>query len=101
MEEIEQNTTKIATYLNKHPQVSHVYYPDLQNHPDRGIHEQQAAGYGGMISFTVESEEKALEVLRKVVYFTLAESLGAVESLISLPVQITHASLPSDSTLIV
>jgi len=99
MEEIEQNTKEIATYLNKHPQVSHVYYPGLQNHPDRGIHEQQAAGYGGMISFTVESEEKALEVLRKVVYFTLAESLGAVESLISLPAQMTHASIPRDRRL--
>lgn len=99
MEEIEQNSKEIATYLNKHPQVSHVYYPGLQNHPDRGIHEQQAAGYGGMISFTVESEEKALEVLRKVVYFTLAESLGAVESLISLPAQMTHASIPRDRRL--
>lgn len=99
MEEIETNTKEIAHYLIEHPQVDRVYYPGLQNHPDRGIHEQQSAGYGGMISFTVESEEKALEVLRKVVYFTLAESLGAVESLISLPAQMTHASIPRDRRL--
>src|SRR5690625_334489 len=99
MEEIEHNTKEIAHYLDQHPQVGDVYYPGLQNHPDRGVHEQQSAGYGGMISFTVESEAKALDVLQKVVYFTLAESLGAVESLISLPAQMTHASIPRDRRL--
>ena len=55
---------------------------------------KQATGFGGMISFDVGSEEKADELLSKITYFTLAESLGAVESLISIPARMTHASIP-------
>ncbi len=99
MEEIESNTKEIAEFLVNHPQVSKVYYPGLPDHPDRDIHAKQSAGYGGMISFTVESEEKALQVLNKLKYFTLAESLGAVESLISLPAKMTHASIPRERRL--
>jgi len=94
MEEIEANTRVIASFLAEHPSVGKVYYPGFEEHPGHTIHKNQAGGFGGMISFTVESEEKALDLLKKVQYFTLAESLGAVESLISIPALMTHASIP-------
>lgn len=96
MEEIEQNTVEVVKFLQKHPAVQKIYYPGLEEHPGHEIHKSQAEGYGGMISFTVESEEKALDVVKKVHYFTLAESLGAVESLISIPPLMTHASIPRE-----
>lgn len=96
MEEIESNTSEIVAFLVKHPQVGKVYYPGLSDHPHHDIHAKQSGGSGGMVSFTVENEEKAMEVLNKVRYFTLAESLGAVESLISLPAKMTHASIPRE-----
>lgn len=99
MEEIESNTKELADYLNQHPQVGDVYYPGLPGHPNQAIHKKQSAGFGGMISFTVKNEAKALHVLNKVKYFTLAESLGAVESLISLPAKMTHASIPRERRL--
>ena len=96
MEEIESNTSEIVEFLVSHPQVGNVYYPGLPEHPNHKIHIKQSDGFGGMVSFTVENEEKALDVLNKVRYFTLAESLGAVESLISLPAKMTHASIPRE-----
>lgn len=99
MEEIESNTKKISDFLVDHPHVDKIYYPGLADHPNRDIHMKQSGGFGGMLSFTVENEEKALEVLNKVRYFTLAESLGAVESLISLPAKMTHASIPRERRL--
>jgi len=99
MEEIEANTRIIAAFLVEHPSVGKVYYPGLDNHPGHEVHKKQAGGFGGMISFTVESEAKALDLLKKVQYFTLAESLGAVESLISIPALMTHASIPRDRRL--
>lgn len=96
MEEIERNTIEIVEFLVNHPQVGNVYYPGLPEHPNHEIHAKQSGGFGGMVSFTVEDEEKAKEVLNKVRYFTLAESLGAVESLISLPAKMTHASIPRE-----
>ncbi|GGN60970.1 bifunctional cystathionine gamma-lyase/homocysteine desulfhydrase [Oceanobacillus indicireducens] len=96
MEEIESNTSEIVEFLVNHPQVGNVYYPGLPDHPNREIHAKQSGGFGGMVSFTVDNEEKAMEVLNKVRYFTLAESLGAVESLISLPAKMTHASIPRE-----
>src|SRR5690606_14025983 len=94
MEEIEQNAKKIAEFLKSHPNVSNIYYPGFESHKGHQIHKKQSRGFGGMISFDVGSSEKALDVLQKVKYFTLAESLGAVESLISLPAKMTHASIP-------
>src|SRR5690625_264560 len=96
MEEIESNTSNIVEFLIKHPKMGKVYYPGLPEHPNLDINAKQSSGSGGMVSFTVENEEKALEVLNKVNYFTLAESLGAVESLISLPAKMTHASIPRE-----
>ncbi|WP_411735211.1 bifunctional cystathionine gamma-lyase/homocysteine desulfhydrase [Paenibacillus sp. M2] len=94
MEAQERNTEQLVTFLNQHPTVSKVYYPGLPDHPQHKLASTQARGYGGMVSFDVGSAEKVDDVLSKVRYFTLAESLGAVESLISVPARMTHASIP-------
>lgn len=99
MEEIEENAKKVANFLVNHPQIAKVYYPGFENHKGHTIHSKQARGFGGMISFDVGSSDKAEEVLKKVKYFTLAESLGAVESLISLSAKMTHASIPRERRL--
>ncbi|MGG1575833.1 bifunctional cystathionine gamma-lyase/homocysteine desulfhydrase [Fictibacillus sp. NRS-1165] len=95
MEAHEANTKKIVEFLSSHPSVEKIYYPGLESHPQHSIAKSQAGGFGGMVSFDVGSREKAAQVLKKVHYFTLAESLGAVESLISVPAQMTHASIPA------
>lgn len=94
MEEIEKNTGKIVQFLEKHPKVESVYYPGLPTHTGYETQKKQARGFGGMISFDVGSEENTNKLLAKLKYFTLAESLGAVESLISVPARMTHASIP-------
>jgi cystathionine gamma-lyase/homocysteine desulfhydrase len=96
MEEHETNTKAIVEFLQGHPSVKKVYYPGIESHPNHEIAKKQTRGFGGMVSFDVGSEEKAAELLSKVKYFTLAESLGAVESLISVPSKMTHASIPKD-----
>lgn len=99
MEEIEHNANKLAAFLVAHPKVEKVYYPGLSSHKGHTIHEAQASGFGGIISFTVATEQQALAVLQRTKFFTLAESLGAVESLISLPAKMTHASIPHERRL--
>lgn len=94
MEETGSNAQKIAEFLQNHDAVGTVIYPGLSNHTGHELMKKQATGFGGMISFDVGSKEKAGELLAKLKYFTLAESLGAVESLISVPAQMTHASIP-------
>ncbi|KMY50883.1 bifunctional cystathionine gamma-lyase/homocysteine desulfhydrase [Peribacillus loiseleuriae] len=96
MEETEKNTKQIVNFLLEHEAVSKVYYPGIESHPNHEIAKKQARGFGGMVSFDVGSAKKAADVLSKVKYFTLAESLGAVESLISIPALMTHASIPAD-----
>ncbi|MBT2660008.1 bifunctional cystathionine gamma-lyase/homocysteine desulfhydrase [Bacillus sp. ISL-45] len=96
MEAHEANTKKIVEFLSEHKGVEKIYYPGLETHPQHAIAKEQAGGFGGMVSFDVGSAEKAAEVLGKVKYFTLAESLGAVESLISVPAKMTHASIPAE-----
>ncbi|TKD70224.1 bifunctional cystathionine gamma-lyase/homocysteine desulfhydrase [Pseudalkalibacillus hwajinpoensis] len=96
MEEHEKNTAKIVEFLNNHPSVEKIYYPGLSTHPGNDISVNQSRGFGGMVSFDIGSAKKADELLSKVKYFTLAESLGAVESLISVPARMTHASIPKD-----
>lgn len=99
MEEHNKNALKIAKYLVAHDAIGKVYYPGLEDHPGYELMTKQTTGFGGMISFDVGSGEKADELLAKLRYFTLAESLGAVESLISIPARMTHASIPSDRRL--
>lgn len=96
MEEHERNTLEIVRFLTGHKDISRIYYPGLVTHPNHEIARKQSRGYGGMVSFDVGSGEKAEQVLQKVRYFTLAESLGAVESLISIPALMTHASIPPE-----
>ncbi|MEA1853190.1 bifunctional cystathionine gamma-lyase/homocysteine desulfhydrase [Cytobacillus sp. FSL W7-1323] len=96
MEETESNTKAIVEFLIQHPAVSKVYYPGVESHPNHDIAKKQADGFGGMVSFDVGSEENADKLLENVRYFTLAESLGAVESLISVPARMTHASIPKE-----
>jgi cystathionine gamma-lyase / homocysteine desulfhydrase len=96
MEETEKNTKEIVEFLLNNDRVKKVYYPGIENHPNHEIAKKQSRGFGGMVSFDVGSAEKAAEVLSKVKYFTLAESLGAVESLISIPALMTHASIPAE-----
>ncbi|QAY67246.1 bifunctional cystathionine gamma-lyase/homocysteine desulfhydrase [Paenibacillus protaetiae] len=96
MEAHEANARAIAGFLASHPAVRRVYYPGLPWHPQHELARRQALGFGGMISFDAGSAEQASKVLGKVRYFTLAESLGAVESLISVPARMTHASIPKE-----
>jgi len=94
MEEAVSNAQKIAEFLDQHEAVNAVIYPGLPTHTGHELMKKQATGFGAMISFDVGSKEKADVLLAKLKYFTLAESLGAVESLISVPAQMTHASIP-------
>lgn len=96
MEETGTNAQRIAEFLDGHEAVGKVIYPGLPAHSGHELMKKQSAGFGGMISFDVGSREKAGELLAKLKYFTLAESLGAVESLISVPAQMTHASIPAE-----
>ncbi|HWO95367.1 MAG TPA: bifunctional cystathionine gamma-lyase/homocysteine desulfhydrase [Bacillus sp. (in: firmicutes)] len=96
MEEHETNARAIVEFLVNHPGVKKVYYPGLETHPNHEVAKKQAGGFGGMISFDVGSEGKVDQVLSRVKYFTLAESLGAVESLISVPAKMTHATIPKE-----
>ncbi|CAM3833337.1 cystathionine gamma-synthase [Flavobacterium branchiophilum] len=98
-----ENGSKVATFLNQHPKVKTVYYPGLENHPYHDIAKKQMADFGGMVTFTFASGEKteAIKFLEKLKVFTLAESLGGVESLANHPALMTHASIPEDKRKIV
>lgn len=88
---------KIAQWLESHKMVDRVIYPWLESHPHYSIAQKQQTGGGGMISFEItEKKEKALEIVSKTRLFTLAESLGGVESLIEHPGVMTHSSIPAD-----
>lgn len=95
MKEHEANAWTTAGWLVKHPKVKKVYYPGLTGHPGHAIAARQATGFGGMISFEVGDGDIAERALERAQVFMLAESLGAVESLISLPAKMTHASIPA------
>ncbi len=93
-----ENAMIIANYLASHPKVGCVYYPGLPNHPNHKIAQQQMSDFGGMMSFTtaVGTLESAVEVVERLKLFTLAESLGGVESLSGHPASMTHASIPRE-----
>jgi len=90
------NGLALAQYLEKHPKVKRVYYPGLASHPQHELAKRQMRGFGGMLSFEMGSLEAARAVLNHVRLHALAESLGGVESLISHPASMTHASVPAD-----
>lgn len=93
-----ENGEKIALYLAKHPKVDKVYWPGFETHPNHQVAKTQMRGFGGMISFTLKGNhlEDALDLVKKVEIFALAESLGGVESLIGHPATMTHASIPKE-----
>jgi cystathionine gamma-synthase len=92
MERHSENARRIAEYLSSHQSVEQVLYPGLPSHPGHEIAKRQMNDFGGMISFLVGSEEEAVELVGRTSIWTLAESLGGVESLIEHPAQMTHAS---------
>ncbi|RZJ76475.1 MAG: cystathionine gamma-synthase [Flavobacterium sp.] len=93
-----ENGGKVAAYLNSHAKIKTVFYPGLESHPFHDIAKKQMKGFGGMVSFVFESGAKAdaIKFLENLKVFTLAESLGGVESLANHPALMTHASIPED-----
>lgn len=93
-----ENGEKIARFLVTHPAVDKVYWPGFETHPNHYVAKAQMRGFGGMISFTLKGNqlEDALNLVKKVDIFALAESLGGVESLIGHPATMTHASIPKE-----
>ena len=93
-----ENAEQIAGMLDHHPAVSRVYYPGLASHPQHALARAQQSGFGAMISFELAEGEPAVErFLSRLRYFTLAESLGGVESLIAHPATMTHASMDAEA----
>jgi len=96
-----ENGAVIAQFLRQHPKVAKVYWCGFEDHPNHHIAKQQMRGFGGMISFTLkdDSQEAAFKVLSGTHLFSLAESLGGVESLIGHPASMTHASIPREERI--
>ncbi|MCT4703858.1 PLP-dependent aspartate aminotransferase family protein [Enterobacteriaceae bacterium H20N1] len=100
MERHSANALHLASRLAEHPAIENVYYPWLETHPQYRLARQQMSQPGGMISIVVRGgEQRAAEVIGKLKLFTLAESLGGVESLVSQPFTMTHASIPLEQRL--
>lgn len=95
------NGRKIAEFLRAHPKVGKVYWPGFADHPNHDIAKKQMRDFGGMLSFTLkdDSTEKAATLMKSVELFSLAESLGGVESLINHPASMTHASIPKEERI--
>ena len=93
-----ENGEKLAHFLADHPKVENVYWPGFETHPNHDVAKKQMRGFGGMISFSLKGNnlDDALELVKKVKVFALAESLGGVESLIGHPVTMTHAAIPKE-----
>jgi cystathionine gamma-synthase len=87
-----ENARAVVAFLQDHPAVVDVLYPGLPNHPGHEIATRQMRDFGGMVSFLVESEQEAVDLVARTKIWTLAESLGGVESLIEHPYRMTHAS---------
>lgn len=92
------NGRKIAEYLKKHPKIGKVYWPGFPDHPNHAIAKKQMRDFGGMLSFTLKDDSlpQAIKLMESVELFSLAESLGGVESLINHPASMTHASIPKE-----
>ena len=93
-----ENAKKIAAFLNSHPKVGKVLYPGLESHPQHELAKKQMDDFGAMLSFTLKDDsiEAAVKFMSSTRIFTLAESLGGVESLISNPASMTHGSIPKE-----
>lgn len=95
------NGKKIAEFLKAHPKVGKVYWPGFSDHPNHAIAKKQMRDFGGMLSFTLKDDslQKAFTLMKSVELFSLAESLGGVESLINHPASMTHASIPKEERI--
>lgn len=93
-----ENGKAVAEYLIKHPKIEKVYWPGFENHPNHAIAKEQMKDFGGMISFVTKGNnyEEAIKIVENLKIFTLAESLGGVESLAGHPASMTHASIPKE-----
>ena len=96
-----QNGRKVAEFLRSHPKVGNVYWPGFPDHPNHAIAKKQMRDFGGMMSFELKGDklENAVKLMESVKIFSLAESLGGVESLINHPASMTHASIPREERL--
>jgi len=93
----EENAAQVAAYLEKHPKVEKVFYPGLKSHPGHEIAMRQMGGFGSVVSIEIEGGIEAVNsFLRSVTIFSLAESLGGVDSLVEHPATMSHASMPED-----
>lgn len=90
------NAARIAVFLDEHPAVARVLYPGLPDHPQHALARAQMRGFGGMITLDLVTRERAERMAGRTRLFALAESLGGVESLISVPARMTHASVPEE-----
>ena len=89
------NAMEVASALQGNTAVKRVFYPGLENHPNRSVAARQMRMFGGMVSFELADEATAFRTLERLRIFALAESLGAVESLAEHPARMTHASIPA------
>jgi len=96
-----ENGAKIAHWLKKHPKIGKVYWPGFEDHPGYTVAKKQMRDFGGMLSFVLKNDsvEEAMRVLSSTKLFSLAESLGGVESLINHPASMTHASIPKEERI--
>ena len=98
LERQQRSAGKVAAWLAAHPRVSAVYYPGLESHPTHAIAARQQSGFGAMLSIDLAGEARVVPAfLDKLQRFTLAQSLGGVESLISHPATMTHASMTPEA----
>ncbi|MCK0123033.1 cystathionine gamma-synthase [Gelidibacter sp. F2691] len=93
-----ENGKAVAEYLKKHPKIEAVYWPGFEEHPNHAIAKAQMKDFGGMVSFTTKGNnyKEAIKIVERLQIFTLAESLGGVESLAGHPASMTHASIPKE-----
>ena len=97
MREHARNAQMVAEFLDGRDDVARVYYPGLPSHPQHELAKRQMSGFGGMLSFELDgSPQRALDFAARLKYFSLAESLGGVESLICHPARMTHGSIPKE-----
>lgn len=96
MEKHQENAGEVAAWLGEQPKIKKVYYAGLKNHPGYEISKKQSTGFGGMISFEVDSEQTAINLLERLQVIHFAESLGGAETLITYPATQTHADLSAE-----
>lgn len=96
MKKHEENALKVADFLRNHPKIEEVYYVGFEDHPDYATTKKQSTGFGGMISFRVDTMENVNKILNKIKLITFAESLGGVESLITHPISRTHTEVSEE-----